>query len=154
MGNLIFATASISKRDLIKENMKDLVCYIGQKAFIEKNGELLILYDPLLGLDLPGGKIKEGELDLYASLKREVKEETGLTINVIKPFYTWFFTVPIASSHRGAGKKIFHVGYKCTYVSGKIQLSEEHDRYEWINKSSYKKYLNAGFNEALEAHFD
>lgn len=134
--------------------MKDLVCFIGQKAFIEKKGELLILYDPLMGLDLPGGKIKEGELDFCASLKREVKEETGLTIKVLEPFYTWFYTIPKNSNHRNAGKKIFHVGYTCTYQSGKIKLSKEHNRYEWINRSSYKKYLNAGFNEALKTYFE
>jgi hypothetical protein len=44
--------------------MKDdaLFC-VGQKAFIEKDGEILVLNDPLEGLDFPGGKIQVGETD-------------------------------------------------------------------------------------------
>ena len=62
--------------------MDDLSCFIGQKAFIEKNGELLILHDPQIGLDLPCGKIIEDETNLTISLKRDVKEETSLEIEV------------------------------------------------------------------------
>jgi 8-oxo-dGTP pyrophosphatase MutT (NUDIX family) len=133
----------------------DLVSFIGQKAFIEKDGELLILHDPQMGLDLPGGKIMEGETDLAAALQREVQEETTLVINVGKPFFTWFFTIPLGSGHRSAGKKIFCVGYKCTYVSGVITLSAEHDSYTWINKNNYQEYLNkTTFAPALEAYFN
>lgn len=134
--------------------MDDLVCFIGQKAFIEKNGELLILHDPQMGLDLPGGKVIEGESDLRAALQREVKEETSLIIDVGKPFCTWFFTIPLDSGHRSAGKKIFSVGYKCTYISGEITLSREHDWYKWVNKKNYTNYLKSGFSDALKAYFD
>lgn len=133
--------------------MDDLVCFIGQKAFIGKNGELLILHDPSMGLDLPGGKVMEGESDLSKALQREVKEEIGLEITVGKPFYTWFFTIPQDSGHRSAGKKIFNVGYRCTYVSGKITLSSEHDWYKWIDKHTYSEYLKSGFADALQAYF-
>lgn len=133
--------------------MDDLVCFIGQKAFIKKDGELLILHDPSMGLDLPGGKVKKGELDLSGSLQREVKEETGLEIKVGKPFYSWFFTIPLDSGHRSAGKKIFNVGYRCTYVSGDLVLSSEHDWYKWININTYTEYLKSGFSDALEAYF-
>jgi len=134
-------------------SVEDLVCFIGQKAFIEKNGELLILHDPQMGLDLPGGKVREGELDLSMALKREVIEETGLTIEILEPFYTWFFTIPLDSGHRSAGKNIFSVGYKCKYISGEVKLSSEHDWYKWINKNSYKEDTNSGFGKALETYF-
>ncbi len=32
------------------------------KALIEKDGKVLIVFDPLYGLDFPGGKIQEGEI--------------------------------------------------------------------------------------------
>lgn len=130
----------------------DLECFIGQKAFIEKDGKLLILHDPQMGFDLPGGKIQEGETDLIASLKREVQEETGLVIDVGRPFATWFFTIPIDSGHRSAGKKIFSVGYKCKYLTGEITLSSEHDWYKWIDRNDYGTYAQAGFSSALKAY--
>ena len=42
----------------------DQLIFVGQKAFIDKDGEILTLTDPNLGVDFPGGKIKEGETDL------------------------------------------------------------------------------------------
>ena len=48
--------------------------YIGLKAFIEKDGSVLALKDASIGLDFPGGKLKEEEWNLVESLRREVKE--------------------------------------------------------------------------------
>ena len=135
--------------------IKDLTCFIGLKAFIRKDKDLLILHDPQMGLDLPGGKIQESELDLKRALEREVREETNLDITVGLPFFTWFFTVPTDSRHRSAGKQIFSVGYRCQYVSGEIKLGNEHDSYKWINKLSCTNYLkNTAFAPALQAYFD
>jgi 8-oxo-dGTP diphosphatase len=119
---------------------EDKLFYVTQKAFINKNGQILILNDPTLGLDLPGGKIQEGETDLIASLKREVEEETNLEIEVISPFITWYFKVPDNIEHRNVGKIVFVVGYKCKYLSGELKLSEEHDSFTWVNKDNYKKF--------------
>lgn len=133
---------------------EDLVCFVAQKAFIKKNDELLILHDPRMGLDLPGGKIMVGEEDLKAALLREVKEETGLIIKIGEPFSTWFFTIPLNSGHQSAGKKIFTVGYRCEYVSGEVNLSQEHDWYKWINKTNYKQYLKkSAFSSVLKEYF-
>ncbi|PIR87549.1 MAG: hypothetical protein COU10_04035 [Candidatus Harrisonbacteria bacterium CG10_big_fil_rev_8_21_14_0_10_45_28] len=58
---------------------KDALFCIGQKAFIEKDGKILILNDPTEGLDFPGGKIQEKEArdadasSLSRSLQREVR---------------------------------------------------------------------------------
>ena len=41
--------------------MKDALFCVGQKAFIEKDGKVLVLNDPEEGLDFPGGKIQVGE---------------------------------------------------------------------------------------------
>ena len=43
---------------------------------------LLILHDPQMGLDLPGGKVMENETDLRSALQREVKEETNNVVNL------------------------------------------------------------------------
>lgn len=128
--------------------------YVGQKAFIERDGKVLVLNDPILGLDYPGGKIQEGETDWVGALKREVREETGLEIAVGEPFTTWHFKVP-EGPHRNAGKDIFLVGYRCAYVSGEIKLSDEHDGYEWIGRDEHHRFADtSGYFQALKTYFE
>lgn len=122
--------------------MDDLICFISQKAFIEKDDNLLILHDPFIGFDLPGGKVLQGEADLIESLRREVIEEIDIKFEIGPPFYTWLFTVPAESKHQHAGKQMYCVGYKCKYLSGEIKLSSEHDYFKWINKENFKQYVN------------
>ena len=129
---------------------KDQLLFIGQKAFIVKDGEILVLTDPKFGVDLPGGKIKEEETDLIESLKREVREETELVIEVKEPFTTWM--VEFFPDHRNQGKVLL-VGYKCKYVSGEIVLSDEHTEYKWVNKNSYHQLPRNGHFKAIEKYF-
>ena len=82
---------------------EDALFYIGQKAFIEKDDEVLVLNDPNYGLDFPGGKIQAGEINFKESLRREVREETSLEIEVGEPFVVWHVEYP--NQHRNAGKK-------------------------------------------------
>lgn len=127
--------------------------FVGQKAFIDKNGEVLILNHPKYGLDFPGGKIQIGEEDFDKALHREVKEETGLEIEIGKPFTRWFFK--FGENHSKAGKKIFLLGFKCRYIGGSVNLSNEHNGYKWVNKNNYKDHqVNNGYYEALEKYFE
>ena len=120
---------------------KDALFCVGQKAFIEKDGKVLVLFDPVEGLDFPGGKIQEGEAvdadasSLIASLKRGVTEETGLEIEVLNPFSVWYHEFPKES--RNYGKVVYLVAFKASYISGDIQLSEEHDNFKWVDKNDY-----------------
>lgn len=115
----------------------DLLIYIGQKAFIEKDGQVLVLIVPKLGLDFPGGKIQEGEKDFLEALRREVREETNLEIEIGEPFVTWRFD--FGPDHLKAGKKIYMVGFKCKYLSGDVRLSDEHSEFYWVNKENYRE---------------
>lgn len=135
--------------------MEDKLFFVGQKAFIEKDGEILILLDPKVGLDFPGGKIQKGEIDLVEALKREVREETSLEIEVGEPFATWTNEFP--PDHRNQGW-VFLVGFRCRYVSGEVKLSHEHEQFFWTNKDNYRQYKkldekNGGYFEALEKYF-
>ncbi len=133
---------------------EDLQCFIGLKAIIEKDGKVLVLHDPQMGPDLPGGKVQERETDLIRALQREVREETGLEINVGDVFATWIFTIPISSNHRSAGKKIFTVAYRCQYISGDIQLSHEHDSFIWVDKTTYEPHVEgSNFKQAFIRYF-
>lgn len=115
---------------------KDQEFYVGQKAFIDKDGKVLVLKLSDIGtIDFPGGKIQEGEENFIESLKREVKEETDLDVEIHEPFYTWHFT--FHDKHPEAGKKVFLVGYRCVYISGDVKLSHEHTAHKWVHKDNY-----------------
>ncbi len=64
----------------------------GAQAVIERDGRVLLgrrRYDPGAGRwDLPGGFVEEGE-DALEGLHREVREETGLTIEPVEFLGTW-----------------------------------------------------------------
>ncbi|MFH1178539.1 MAG: NUDIX domain-containing protein [bacterium] len=114
---------------------EDQAYWVGQKAFIRKEDDVLVLTDPAEGLDFPGGKIQEGEIDLAESLKREVKEESGLEIEVGEPFAVWQNTFP--AHHKYAGKKVYLIAFRCNYISGDVTLNHEHNKFRWVNKKNY-----------------
>ena len=128
----------------------DQLFYAGQKAFIEKDGEVLLLFDNL-GLDFPGGKIRKGEKDLAEALKREVREETTLEIEVGEIFTSWIVEFP---PYDRTTNFVFLTGYYCTYVSGDMKLSDEHDKFIWVNKDNYMKYkVENDYFQALDKYF-
>jgi 8-oxo-dGTP pyrophosphatase MutT (NUDIX family) len=130
--------------------MEDETFYIGQKAFVNRNGKVLTLDDPEIGIDFPGGKIQVGETDFSKSLKREVREETGLEITVGRPFVTW----EIQMFNHYKGNRLFLVGYACSYVSGEVKISSEHTGFKWVSKSTYKKIeSNTEHFKALSKYF-
>jgi 8-oxo-dGTP diphosphatase len=100
---------------------------VGQKALIERDGSVLVLFFPNGWLDLPGGRIDEGETDLIAALKREVTEETTLEIAVGEPFATGI----------SRGGAVYLVFYRCRYVSGEVVLSHEHSDFRWVDRTNY-----------------
>ncbi|MGH7203261.1 MAG: NUDIX domain-containing protein [Candidatus Levyibacteriota bacterium] len=114
--------------------------YVGQKALIEKDGKVLVLQIRDLGGDFPGGKVQVGETDFIAALKREVKEETCLEIEVGEPFLTGYFKFTNQEDWKKQNrtdKKVFIVVYKAMLVAGDITLSKEHSSYEWVSKETY-----------------
>ena len=137
----------------------DALFCVGQKAFIEKDGKVLILNDPGEGLDFPGGKIQDGEAkdgdasSLFRSLQREVREETGLEIEVGNPFVVWYHEFP--KNHRNYPKVVYLVGFKCKYVSGDIKLSDEHNKFKWVDKNDYAEVDDGSdYFDALKKYFE
>lgn len=135
-----------------------LFCVV-QKAFIEKDGKVLVLNDPIEGLDFPGGKIQEGEAkdgeatSLIDALKREVREETGLEIEVFDPFAVWYHEFPKDS--RNYGKVVYLVAFKCRYISGELKLSSEHDNSKWVDKNTYKEVDDGSdYFDVLRKYFE
>ena len=73
--------------------------------------------------DLPGGSVKYCETAIHALL-REIEEETGLNISV-----------GIILSVYDAIRTNVHlviITYICTYLSGNVRLSNEHEAFYWL----------------------
>ena len=135
----------------------DTRVYFGQKALIKKDGKILVLRDPLSvvvgqsGLDLPGGKYRWGK-PLDSELKREVREETGLDIEVGRPFAVW---TTKGIKRKGSIAHMVLVGFLCKYKTGRVKLSGEHDYFEWIDKNTYKRWgENTDYFQVLENYFN
>ena len=111
------------------------------KAFIIRTGpggeEFLVLRDAQLGIgDLPGGRISQPEFYKPWSdcLRREIAEELGTNIEYDLTEESIFLFPHRILSARTDGLGVAHIA---RYLGGEIQLSEEHDHYNWVNLKTY-----------------
>ena len=80
-----------------------------------------------------------GEMPTDA-LTREIKEETGLTVNILNPFTVWSFMAQ-------DDLQVIGITMLADYVSGEVVLSEEHTEYKWINP---QEFANLDANGSLK----
>jgi len=94
--------------------------------------------------DIPGGTIEFGEHSTDA-LVREIKEETGLTVDVGNFLYCHDYiseTVP--------GRHQFQMVFECHYISGEITLNpKEHQDYRWVTLEEMANLPKITFLEKL-----
>jgi 8-oxo-dGTP diphosphatase len=96
-------------------------------------------------IDLPGGRLKFGE-EIEDGLRREVEEELGLKIEILKLSRAWSLI-----------KDDLHlVGltFLANYVSGEIKLSGEHTNFQWVDrdtilKGDYPKWIKKEFENIV-----
>jgi A/G-specific adenine glycosylase len=115
-------------------------------AVIYKNGRILIdkrKPDGLLGglWEFPGGKIENGE-SLTAALKREVREELGITVRIKRPL----ITVQHAYSHFSVTLHAF----ECAHASGTPKCRTCVD-YKWIYPKQLKNFAFPTANKKIFA---
>ena len=126
------------------------------KLILRKNNEILILTEAKTRfLDFPGGRIEKKEIvmpikDLF---KRELDEELGKNVK-------YKISGPAMQYRRYdkfTKRYVLITVYEAEYLSGKIKLSSEHIKYEWINPEKYnlndKKVNNDEERLAFEEYF-
>jgi len=106
--------------------------HVGLKILLKKEDEFLFLTDAVgKHLDLPGGRIDDVEhnVPLTEVIAREVGEELGeeMKYKLGKPVFQFRRHFESKNMH------VFLTVYEAEYLSGEIQLSDEHSNYQWIN---------------------
>lgn len=81
-----------------------------------------------------GGSLDSGE-NPVDGLKREVKEETGLSIEVVRPYYVYHYIDEVKDS-------VVEIAFICKAVgSNEVILSSEHQEYKWITADEVDSVL-------------
>ncbi|MFH1822183.1 MAG: NUDIX hydrolase [Patescibacteria group bacterium] len=130
--------------------------FSASKAIIKKGNKFLIINEHINGKicwDIPGGKIEYKETP-QETVKREVKEELGITVKVIKHLGVfWFFKM-------ADNKQVICNTYLCEPKSTKFNFSnnpakdEEITGYEWVTKKEFIKKYFKHFNKSIKEIID
>ena len=119
------------------------------QAWIERDGSFLALRragDPFAGKwNMPGGFVETDESGPEA-IAREVREETGLEIDVDR-------VIGVFSSRYGTGddaKGIFDVAFLCRITGGELEIAEEESsEAEWFSLADFPEPAFEGERAAL-----
>ena len=130
----------------IRVMKKPLPRYKVAVAVIYKNGRILIdkrKPDGLLGglWEFPGGKVRKDE-SLEAALSREVREELGVTIRILRPLAT----VQHSYSHFSVTLHAF----ECAYAAGKPRCHTCVD-YKWVHPEQLRNFAFPAANKKIIA---
>lgn len=119
--------------------MENVKFHITVKGIVIYQGKILILKrvkpssDGLGFWELPGGGLEYGETP-HEALKRELREETGLGIKILKPVYT--FTA-IRPNYQTVG-----IGFLCVPTNNHVIISHEHTEYKFVDSNELLDYVD------------
>ena len=106
------------------------------KALILRGNRILLLQrvkkdeNAKIEWDIPGGGIEVGE-SFEGALKREIFEETKLSVKIRKPLRAW--NCIDDKCH------LYGVTFVVNYIEGEVCLSDEHEKFEWVNIDAITK---------------
>jgi 8-oxo-dGTP diphosphatase len=110
---------------------------VGVGAVIVQEGRVLLVRrgtEPLRGeWSLPGGLLEVGE-SLMAGVVREVREETGLTVEPVELIEL------LDRIHREGERVRYHyviADYLCRVVSGALQAATDADAVRWVAREEW-----------------
>lgn len=125
-------------------------------GFVEdEKGNILLVKTQHRGWEFPGGQVEVGE-NLIDALTREVKEESGIDVEVIQVIgvYSNTATYKFYDGVTDVPTKVM-IDFICTPISGELATSKETTDSRWVAKEKvldlisapailtrYKAYLN------------
>lgn len=129
------------------------------------NGEVLALKAADNGsyagyYDLPGGRIDADEfgVDFAEIIEREIKEEIGnIEVKVnSKPVGVGRHLIPASITSSGKDIQILYLFFEAEYLSGEINISNEHTNFKWLSLKDIKlnEYFTSGMLEGVKMYCD
>lgn len=108
-------------------------------------GKILILLSPDRGWEIPGGQVEEGE-SITDALKREVKEETGINIEIgnLKTVYS-NITKRFQPDGISSIGSIVNFGFTGKAISGELTTSEESIEVSWVDRDKVLDLIDKDF---------
>lgn len=106
--------------------------FVAVKALVRReDGRILLIRDPGRGWELPGGSVEHRE-DLITALQREVREESGVEVEVGKlgGVYSGMNQTPMIFFY-------FHA----RYVSGELRPSKESPELAWLTVAEARERI-------------
>ncbi len=129
--------------------------YVAVKAFLEKDGKFLIFKDKYGDWDIPGGRIQKHEFNvsLEKVIERKLKEELGNSVKYVlsKPIVLMRHERKEVDKN-GTTVRIFAIGYRATFLRGKINLSDMHIEFKWVPIKSFNPngYFDGGWLKGVK----
>ncbi len=96
--------------------------------------------------DIPGGRLDVGE-NPFTGLQREVKEETGLDVEIGSPIDVNHFV-------RDDGQQITMLIFKCAPKHKSVLLSNEHEAYSWVHLAHAKERICPTFHPLVNKYME
>lgn len=88
-----------------------------------ENDEILLINSPWRGWEYPGGMVEPGET-FQEALKREVKEEAGVDVEI-----TGFVGLC-----KNIQRDVVNIDFTCKYIGGELKTSDESTEVRWVKK--------------------